>query len=601
MSNQPKSNNDRRATLDHDFITGHEYEVVVRAVGPDGVEQSLENAPRAAIVIQGKLDTPSAPTGLAAEGYLNAITLIWTNPADYDVRGVEIWRSATGDVTTATKIAEVKGITYIDALGAPNLIRYYWLRAVNTSGLTSDYTARVVSTSLGVTATDIDDFSVTVTKIFTNTVVLSADVWTNNSPGAGSVAWNAHFLTHNGKYYEVFAGNTSNRYVTWTVGNSGGQGTVDDPYLTTYSGDASYTSADDKFNLYVNEGGVAQAVWNSSANMVIGSAFILDAAIIEAKIDNLAVTNAKIANATIQSGKIVSLVADKISAGTITGSTLQTAASGVKRAIISLATNNIQLVDASDNPLVNIDDNIGLTSNLPGVEMVSASGGGFYAKDTDTNDYSWMTHAGLIISNVTNELDYAFSGSGAVIGTAKVVGAPIDLLTAENTLGGNLQSFVVDSNADLVSTGDITCVIFVASSTITGAGVNSTETYKMDGVTIIDPSRNITTNIGTVDGIDVAAHIHNAVAGQGAKITYSNLLSIPSTFTPANHVMASSKHTGGSQDDILLFDSGGWTTTNLATAVQGIIDAYLGTPGYDGVFDGSDVPVVVNGLIRSRN
>ena len=141
MSNKPNNNStsDRRATLTHDFITGHEYEVVVRAIGPNGTEQPVESAPRAVIKIQGKLDDPSAPTGLVASGYLNAITLIWANPADYDVRDVEIWRSTTNAIGNASKIAEVKGITYIDAIGSGNVTRYYWVRAINTSGLESDY------------------------------------------------------------------------------------------------------------------------------------------------------------------------------------------------------------------------------------------------------------------------------------------------------------------------------------------------------------------------------------------------------------------------------------------------------------------------------
>ena len=505
---------DRRATLIHDFTEGHEYEIVVRAVGPDGVEQALESAARGIVMIKGKLDTPGPPTGLAASGYLNAITLIWTNPRNSDVRVVEIWRSTTEDLDTASKIAEVSGVTYIDAIGTPNATRYYWARAINTSGLESDYSARAVGTSLGVAATDIDDFAVTATKFFTNTVILSADVWTNNSPGGGSVAWNAHFLTHGGAYYEVIAGNTSNRYITWTVGNIGGQGTVDDPYLTTYSGDAAWTAVDDKFNVYVNEGGVAQAVWNSSANMVIGSAFIL----------NLAVTNAKIANATITTAKIHDVNVDKLTSGLIlskeitlstagsvdcfinagktvfnntqTGfilgiddttpkfyigdtdfffnwdglaatvqGTIQTASSGAKRVIVSSADNNILIVDASNNELLKIDDTVagGLQ---PGIRIghesayggaIIVTGDGFGDDGITINSYGAATRV-VAKSSEDGAVFYGWhtntptaDNKGVFVAQYTAFGLTGALFTGLNYAGATI--FRVGENGNLISGG----------------------------------------------------------------------------------------------------------------------------------------------------
>lgn len=354
MSNgMKKIEGDRNTTLTHDFIVGHKYEVVVRAVGPDGTEQAMESAARNTIVIAGKITEPTTPAAPTTSGFLNAISLVWTNSPDYDFDHMEVWRAISGDRDDAAKIAEVKGITYLDAIGFGNVSRYYWIRAVNTTGLTSDFSARAIGTSLGVAATDIDDFAITASKMFTNTIILSGDAWTNNSPVAGSVAWNAHNLVYGGNYYLVAAGNTALRYITWTVGNTGGVGTVADPYLTTYVGGAAYVYATSRYNIAVNEGGINQLVWNSSANMVIGSAFILDAAIVEAKIGLLAVTNAKIydldvdkltanaastnefvsntaqiKNAIITNAKITALAVDKLTAGTITSKIITLATAG---------------------------------------------------------------------------------------------------------------------------------------------------------------------------------------------------------------------------------------------------------------------------------
>ncbi len=298
--------NDRRATLTHDFIVGHEYEVVVRAVGPDDTQQAMENAARDTIVIQGKLSVPSVPTGLTADGFLNVIVLAWTNPTDYDLAHVEVWRGVTDDRELATKVAEVKGITYTDEIGEAGIARYYWLRAVNTSEQASGYTASVTATTLGVDATSIDDFSLTATKLFTNVVVLAADSWSNNSPGAGSVAWNGHNIVYNGVLYPITAGNTASAYIYWTVGDA------------TYSTSATHPALGSTgFMIAINTSGTHTLVWNSSANMVIGSLFVADAAIIEAKIGNLAVTDAKIANATITNAKISTVDAGKITTGVL--------------------------------------------------------------------------------------------------------------------------------------------------------------------------------------------------------------------------------------------------------------------------------------------
>ena len=155
--------NDRQATITADLVVGHKYEVVVRAVGPDGVMQAMENAERNVITIQGRQTAPATPSDLAADGFLNSITLTWINPADRDFDRMEIWRSVNNHIVTASMIAEVRGITYIDAIGSANATRYYWIRAVNTSGLKSSFYpfdidgTGVEGVSEGVTATDIDD------------------------------------------------------------------------------------------------------------------------------------------------------------------------------------------------------------------------------------------------------------------------------------------------------------------------------------------------------------------------------------------------------------------------------------------------------------
>ena len=481
--------NDKKTTLVHDFIVGHEYEVVVRAVGPDGTEQAMESAARNTIVIQGKLAVPNTPITFTTDGYLNAIVLDWVNPADHDFAKMEIWRSAIDNVSTAAKIAEVKGISYIDAIGVPNTTRYYWIRAINTSGVASDYFPRtssgVVGLSLGVTVTDIDDFSVTATKLFTNTIILSSDSWTNNSPGAGSIAWSAHFLTYGGAYYLVAAGDTNKKYTYWDVGNTGGSGTVADPYLTTYSSADAYTHADNRFAIATNESGAHQLVWNASANMVIGSAFILDAAIIEAKIGNLAVTTgkinslavttAKINNLAVTNAKINTMTASKLTAGTIdasvitvtnlnatnitagtlTSRTVQTAASG-QRIVMSQANNNIILYvgGGAGAAVVTIDDNI--VGSLPGIAL------------EDGTNAIYLTPTGIYIAKN--------SATGLADASLHIHDIYGSVNTSIEVMRSSTETFTVSSDGHVMIGDDLSVkgdIGMVASKTVDGVDISA--------------------------------------------------------------------------------------------------------------------------------
>jgi len=306
-----------------DLSPKHEYEVMVQAVSSDGRIQSIDDSPKAVIYLTGKITTPSQPSGLTATGGIVKISLIWDIHPDKDFSAMEVWSSSTNDRETATMAALVKTTSWTDEIGSSGQTRYYWIRARNTSGIVSPFYPNDANSGLGaittgISETNIDDFSITATKIFSNTIILTADTWSNNTPISGQITWNAHYLVYGGNYYQIANGSTALRYVYWDVNYTSGSGTVDDPYISSYISSATYTAAIDRFVVVVNESGVIQKVWNASANMVIGSAFILDAAIVEAKIDDLAVTNAKIA----------SLSVEKISTGTITGKTITLAAGG---------------------------------------------------------------------------------------------------------------------------------------------------------------------------------------------------------------------------------------------------------------------------------
>jgi phage minor structural protein len=128
--------------------------------------------------------------------------------------------------------------------------------------------------------------AVDATKLDTKTVILLGDTWTDNSPTAGSVAWNQHKLYYAGFENVITAGNTALKYIYWDGAANAYSASATEPEL-----------AEGQFIIAVNNGGLHDIVWNKGyGRKFIGSAFIGDAAIKSAHIEELAVLSAHIAS-----------------------------------------------------------------------------------------------------------------------------------------------------------------------------------------------------------------------------------------------------------------------------------------------------------------
>ncbi|MCF4152625.1 phage tail protein [Dethiosulfovibrio sp. F2B] len=120
--------------------------LTVRVWGTD-----INGKPRTGVlgqIVPGHDDiAPSPPTSLTTEGWFGEIILNWINPTTNedgspcrDLAYIEVWASSTDDRETAVKIGEVNGTTFRHHLGS-FVGRYYWIRAVDTSGNVSQWNA----------------------------------------------------------------------------------------------------------------------------------------------------------------------------------------------------------------------------------------------------------------------------------------------------------------------------------------------------------------------------------------------------------------------------------------------------------------------------
>ena len=287
------------------------YEVRVAAIDKSGNRSSYTalTGPSSGTVILSARDTtpPGPPTSITANSAIKSVFLDWINDPATDLAGVKIYRNTANNFAAASLKATVYATSFTDTSTSQGISYYYWLTSIDYSGneSTTQGTPSTFPIVPGlVAATDITSFAVDATKMDTNTVVLKADVWTDNSPSAGYISWNAHTLVYGGFPYSISSGSTNLQFVYWTGG-------------TTYqTSDTNPALADGHFMIATNaknDAGVAQGIhdlaWNALANAVIGSAYI----------QNAAITNAKISE----------LNADKIRTGSITSQTITLDSSGV--------------------------------------------------------------------------------------------------------------------------------------------------------------------------------------------------------------------------------------------------------------------------------
>ncbi len=460
---------DKALTINSDFIQGHTIELTAAARDEAGRQQDITIAPKLTINITGKTSASAAPSALTADTSFYSVFLNWVNPVDYDFSDIEIYASATNIRSGAFKIGTVKSTSFTQNLGAANLTRYYWLKARNTSGVESVWhplspTAGVVATTGALGPSDIDDFAIIASKMFQKIPVLDGDTWSDDTPGAGDVTWNAHSLYYNGARYLISSDNSDKQYIYWVVGNTGGSGTVADPYLSTYSDAATAPAQTDTlFIIATNISGTHNVAWNSIANQVIGSAYI----------SNLSVTTAKIANLAVDNAKIANLNADKINAGTLTGRTVQTSSTG-QRQVMESSDNTYRMYNSSGDLRLTIDD--GVFGGVAGIHL----------EDDDNDDYDvYLTPISLIMLNDTDR-ETMIMDAGKLSITGNPVSPEALLLIAKYNLGGNINLFEVDSNGLSYMKGDFA---------LGGSVRSASDTLDVDGN--IDVS-------GTVDGVDVA-------------------------------------------------------------------------------------------------
>jgi len=192
----------------------------------------------------------TVPTATLVEGSLLVPESVQTSALAANT--VTAAKIAVGAIT-AEKIAA-------DAVGADAIAA----SAILAEHLAADsvIAGKIAAGAIG--AEEIAAGAIVTSKLNIQQVLLMGASWTDDSPSAGSIAWNAHTLYWDGTGYSVQAGDTAQKYVYWV------------------NGDNVYTTSDvypelglNDFLIAVNVSGHADSAWNKVGQESIGDSSVL--------------------------------------------------------------------------------------------------------------------------------------------------------------------------------------------------------------------------------------------------------------------------------------------------------------------------------------
>ena len=270
-------NGDKLVTV-NDLVRGG-----IAAPGPGG-----SVVPPAGIV-----GAPATPTNVQASGAIQNIVVTWDAPMYNGHAYAEVWGASIDNLGEAEQVGMTPGAIFVDSVG-PSVVRYYWVRFVNTLGVKGAFNA--VAGTKGETGADVEYLLETLTN-----AALDPD-----------------------SDYSKFAVRADFFYVMPSPDFN-----QEDTPTATAEGDLWYQPSTELVRTWTGSawGPFSQTlpfIVNSSPQTVNGvevpAGVYMDAAFIK----NGTITNAKIGNAAIDDAKIANLSASKITAGSISvGSFIQ--------------------------------------------------------------------------------------------------------------------------------------------------------------------------------------------------------------------------------------------------------------------------------------
>jgi hypothetical protein len=285
------------------LIDNVQYNFRVRAVSAGGVKGAF-----ATVNLTGGGDTtaPGLPTSITAQGGFRYITINWTNPADADLKHVEVWENDTNTTSGASLAGISGGSEFIRSNLNVDQTKYYFLKSVDFSANKSAFTSGVSATT---TFLDDPDFENGVYSLFTEQGLYAIEDVTS-LPASGSFVGEKVFNRTDGKLYQ-WTGSAWEAVVGGAEDFSDLTGSIADAQIPDGLIDTLKLAND--------------AVTNAKiAVSAVQGDVIAAGAITETKVGSNAITTAKIAANAVTASEIAagSITSSEIAADTIAASNI---------------------------------------------------------------------------------------------------------------------------------------------------------------------------------------------------------------------------------------------------------------------------------------
>lgn len=432
-------------------------------------------------------NTAPAPTAsIISEGWMKSAQFTWAPSTELDfshfLYRLQVDSDGWGGWTEGAGTFIHRPLTVAEVAAHGSEVEVYIeVKVVDSYNQESSVVSSNVTTlGLNVSPTDIADFAITASKIFTKIPIISGDSWTDNSPIAGKVAWNQHTLYYNGAAYTIAASNTSYKYIYWDGSSSAYTASDTNPGLT-----------DGQFVISTNVSGVHDLAWNAIANEVIGTAYIQNLAVSDAKISNLSV--AKLTAGEIAVGQYIR--GGQTAYNTGTGFFLGITAGGVPQFSIGDATSYLtytesalsikgNIVITGGSGYTNLSDSITNTNqltdgaNLGGTATWDGVSGANKPDDNATVGADWDSN----LANVPGPLQ-SVSGAGLYLNSSYLGYYDGSVWTTYLTSSGNFYA-----SGNIYGSSFQTKGTYLAASCSSGASsitVGSTADFASSGTALV--------------------------------------------------------------------------------------------------------------------
>jgi len=190
------SSNSNTITIDG-LTPNTSYDFAVSSVNKYGIPSTYSST--VTYTTATSTTAPAKVSGVSAVGGIQYVIVEWTSNSEKDLSSYNVYRNTVNNSGTAILISNIRGNYLVDGNLVGGTQYFYWVKAVNTSGL--------VSTNFSTVA------SATPRNVAGSDTVISQRGWTQtcifSSTSATQVNWGAgRFIASDGTTYNILAGNT---------------------------------------------------------------------------------------------------------------------------------------------------------------------------------------------------------------------------------------------------------------------------------------------------------------------------------------------------------------------------------------------------------